>query len=133
MDKSQVKVATPAVKAKVVYVKFLHLADKERGKPVFYRRLRGFPKPVPVYDLALYCVYQIFNERRNSFYEWRFQSSEGQIDNVTQLHPFAGPTHDSYPVGNPGSWTHRIHGYCYPPLNNPVTKKRYSIRLRFFC
>lgn len=60
-----------------------------------------------IYDVAHYQVHCIFN-KKVSGYEWKFQSSVGQIDNVVQLHPFGGLGTDAYPVNTPGAWLHRI-------------------------
>jgi len=85
----------------------LLLTDKDSGRPPYERALRGSSKPVAIYDVAHYQVYCIFNKRVSN-YEWKFQSSVGQIDNIVQLHPFGGLATDAYPVSTPGAWLQRL-------------------------
>jgi hypothetical protein len=96
------------IKIKDVYLRFVYLISKDGGTPVVQKKLRGSSKPIPIYDLGNYYVHSVFNKVLSN-YEWKFQSSTGQIDDVLQLHPFAGLSTDAFPVGNPGTWTHRIN------------------------
>ena len=106
-DKGEAKRSKPLVKTKNIYTKFLLLTDKDSSRPPYERTLRGSSKPVAIYDVAYYQVHCIFN-KKVSDYEWRFQSSIGQIDNVVQLYPFGGLATDAYPVMTPGAWLHRL-------------------------
>jgi hypothetical protein len=102
-------VAQTLIKRKIIYVKFLRLADKSKGIPAFKKQVRGDAESIAIYDVADYHVYTFFSRRPSSF-EWRFQSTEGQIDDVLQLHPFAGltPNADLYPVPTSSTWIHSI-------------------------
>lgn len=89
---------TPVV-AKNLYINLIFLIDKEkhRGKPVFKRKLRRSGEEFPIYDAALYYQFTQFSSHKPPYHEWKFTSSEGQVD-ALQLHPFDPTVSDPDPA-----------------------------------
>jgi len=112
------------VALKLLYIKLIALVDEEKNKgtPLFTRRLRRSGESFPIYDTAMFYQFTQFSSSPPTDHEWKFTSSRGQVDAI-QLYPFDPATSDPDPAKRT---IHKsVEGYLRPTPDSLIVVCHY--------